>query len=105
MTNIIEFPTERKRFWVSLERKIDDALSNVKPEYRGKIKKEALDTLKQYETYFSNYSLELPATVTQQQIQGIQEMLNQETKRKQDLVIEIISLRIKSLIDNLAKNR
>ncbi len=53
MSNIIEFPTNKRTLQLQMEKAIDTALADVKPEYKESLKQEAFSAFKENENMFS----------------------------------------------------
>jgi len=104
MTNIIKFPTKKRNIQTQIEGAIENALLNVKPEYKDRIKQKALESFKKHEAVFTTgMQLELPDTTTEEQISRIQEAYNNETEIKLSLVSKIMVMEISKEIDQIEK--
>ena len=101
MSNILEFPKNKRAGQVKIEKAIDLALSNVKPEYKKRLKKEAINAFKKHENIFTNIKLELPDSITDIQISRIKEAFEKEKEDKLYLVVEIIKLHLSREIDKI----
>ena len=103
MSNIIEFPSNKRDVQVQIERAIEAALINVKPEYKDRLKQEGLNAFKEHESIFSDIKLDLPDTISEEQISNLKKAFEEEKEKKYLLVAKIMSLKISNEINNIEK--
>ena len=98
MSEIILFPTPKKQQNPDLETLIDNALNKVPDRDREKIKFELIKTLDSYDTFFSEWSLNMAKDADEALKKQIYDIAHQEHSRKMRMLEDIIKLKLKLLV-------
>jgi hypothetical protein len=104
MNNIINFPSNHRDMFVIIESSLERTLSNVKPEYKDRIKEKVLETLKEYDKMFPGIEFELPENTTEEQLSNISKTMAKQHKSIQKLIVESILLKVNKLLDEIEQN-
>ncbi len=105
MSNIIKFPVNKRTLQLKIEKAIDTALANVKPEHKKSLKQEAFSAFKENENMFSNFNIDIPNTASQEQISNLEAIFKKETENKLTLVAQIMKLKIINHINKIEKEK
>ena len=99
MSTIIQFPSPPDPKWRRIEERIDKELSNVIPEVRKTIKDEVINSLKEYSKFDKEFSLNLPDTITSEQIEALKSAFNDRNTAIQEILRDLISTKIELCIE------
>ena len=98
MSKIIQFPISNKQQSSDLETVIDIALSAIPKRDREKLRFELIKTVDSYDSFFTEWSLTVPADSHETLKKQIYDIAHQEHERKMRMLADIIRLKIKVLV-------
>ena len=100
MTNIINFPSRKD----DLENIIENAFKELPfrlPQHEQEVKKIITSTLKEHENKFTDCSLSVPDTISDNDKAHLIKVFETEQQRKIELVAEIVKLKVRELMSGL----
>ncbi|AEG02907.1 hypothetical protein [Methylomonas methanica] len=98
MSEIIQFPVSNKQQKSDLDAFIDDALKTIPRQDREKLRFELIKTIDSYDSFFSEWSLSLPADSSETLRKQIYDIAHQKHNRKIRMLKDIMRLTIKVLV-------
>ena len=98
MSEIIQFPVSNKQQKSDLDAFIDDALRTIPRQDREKLRFELVKTIDSYDTFFSEWALNLPEDSGETLRKQIYDIAHQEHDRKIRMLKDIMRLKIKVLV-------
>ena len=84
MSKIIQFPTKESNSSSKWEELIDSVFIDVNPELKKNYKKEFVAILNKY-SFEENITLDLPESITAEQVQGIKDVFSLKNKAINDI--------------------
>lgn len=106
MSKIIEFPVpQKKKSGSDLDEVIDKALKVVPEKDREKLKFELLKTVDSYDSFFSEWKLNVSKDSSEDLKKQIYDIARQEHERKMRMLADIIRLKIKVLVSEYNSRR
>ena len=97
MSKIIQFPISNKQHTSDLEAVIDKALSGIPKHDREKLRFELVKTIDSYDSFFTEWSLQIPENSDETLKKQIYDIAHQEHAKKMRMLADIIRLKIRVL--------
>lgn len=98
MSEIIQFPDRSKKEKSDHEASIEEALKAIPKKAREKIRFEMIKTIDSYDSFFTQWSLNLPEDCSETLRKQIYDIAHQEHQRKMRMLKDIMKLKIKVLV-------
>ncbi len=98
MTKIIQFPDSHKQDKSDIDAAIEEALKTVPKHNREKLRFELIKTIDSYDTFFTQWSLDMPVDCDETLKKQIYDIAHQEHGRKMLMLKDIMGLKIKVLV-------
>lgn len=98
MSKIIQFPVPKKKQNLDLEAVIEKSLHSIPKKDREKLKFELIKTIDSYDSFFTEWTLSIPANSSDELKQQIYDIAHAEHERKMRMLGDIIKLKIKVLV-------
>lgn len=101
MDNVLVHPSKKQLLWQSIEESITPVLAKFSEAQQAIIKQELLDSISQFEHYFSSYELSLPDFSSSDHLKAIKNRMEVEYKQKSDLLITVVGLNLANILRDI----
>jgi len=102
MDNVLVYPSKKQLLWQSIEESIEPVLAQLNSRQQEKVKQELLDSINQFENYFSSYELSLPDFSSSDHIKAVKNRMEVEFKQKSDLLITVVGLNLANILKDIS---
>ncbi len=101
MDNILVYPSKKQLLWQSIEESIAPVLQQLTENQQEKVKQDLLDSISQFEDYFSSYEISLPDFSSPDQLKAVKNRMELEFKQKSDLLITVVGLSLANILKDI----